>query len=219
MPSETMSLPLSAVLFSKLQKDILTGEIPSGSKLTEQKVCRRYDVSRTPVREALRQLEQEGLIKNIPNRGAFVLGLSDRDIIDMFDLRAYYEIQAAKWAVERMTKKEMVDFEETFDFMEFYTRKKDTEKMLSINMNFHRGLYTGAHNRMLLQTLTTYQLYIKYTAASALPDPSSYLAKVLEEHRAVFTAVKARDSERAEAAMREHMRCSKARRIAEMNNA
>ena len=72
---EKTSQPLSAGLYSELQKDILSGAIPDGSKLTEQVVCKRYNVSRTPVREAFRQLEADGLIENIPNRGAFVVGL------------------------------------------------------------------------------------------------------------------------------------------------
>ena len=211
--SDTMSMPLSVVLFSKIQKDILTGEIRQGEKLTEQRICERYKVSRTPVREALRQLEQEGLIENIPNRGAFVLGLSDQDVLDLFDLRASYEVQAVIWAVERMTKQEMEAFEETFEFMEFYTLKEDLEKMLKINMNFHRSIYKGTHNRMLLRTLNTYQLYTKYTDISEEPDPKDYLVKVLAEHREIFEAVKARDAEKAAAAMEVHINNSKDRRI------
>ena len=87
---EKTSQPLSAGLYSELQKDILSGAIPDGSKLTEQAVCKRYGVSRTPVREAFRQLEADGLIENIPNRGAFVTGLTKRDISDLFDLRILF---------------------------------------------------------------------------------------------------------------------------------
>ena len=84
---EKSNQPLSAGLYAELQKDILSGSIPDGSKLTEQAICKRYNVSRTPVREAFRQLEADGLIENIPNRGAFVTGLTRRDISDLFDLR------------------------------------------------------------------------------------------------------------------------------------
>ena len=219
MQSDTMSLPLSVVLFGKIQKDILTGEIKQGEKLTEQRICERYKVSRTPVREALRQLEQEGLIENIPNRGAFVLGLTDQDILDLFDLRTAYEVQAAVWAVERMTKKEMEAFEETFEFMEFYTMKEDIEKMLKINMNFHKSLYKGTHNRMLIQTLSTYQLYTKYTDRYEEKDPREYLKTVLEEHRNIFNAVKERDAQKAANAMEVHMNNSKKRRIEKLKRA
>ena len=88
--------PLSNTLFVQIQKDILSGKLPANSKLTEQAVCRQYDVSRTPVREAFRQLESDGLIENIPNRGAYVIGLSSRDISDLFDLRRTFEVKAAR---------------------------------------------------------------------------------------------------------------------------
>ena len=86
-PELESNQPLSNSLFVKVQKDILSGKIPANSKLTEQAICKKYNVSRTPVREAFRQLESDGLIENIPNRGAYVIGLSSRDISDLFDLR------------------------------------------------------------------------------------------------------------------------------------
>ena len=72
--------PLSAGLYAELQSDILSGAIPNSSKLTEQAICKKYNISRTPVREAFRQLEADGLIENIPNRGAFVAGTGNRMI-------------------------------------------------------------------------------------------------------------------------------------------
>ncbi len=207
------SAPLSSVLFSRIQKDILTGDIRPGEKLTEQRICDRYKVSRTPVREALRQLEKESLVENIPNRGAFVIGFTNQDIIDMFELRSTYEIQAVKWAVDRISDEEMEDLEETFEFMEFYTMKKDIDKMLNININFHQNIYRAAHNRMLLNTLSSYQLYVKYTNNFDYDDPEEYLETVLEEHRKIFMAIKSRDEMTAANAMKEHMERSKMRRI------
>ena len=205
--------PLSGILFRQIQKDILTGELIAGEKLTEQRICDRYKVSRTPVREALRQLEKESLIENIPNRGAFVIGFSNQDILDMFDLRASYEVLAVEWAIERMTDKELEAFEETFEFVEFYTMKKDIEKMLNININFHRNLHHATHNRMIQQTLSSYQLYIKYTNRRTYDNPEEYLSTVLEEHRRIVEAVKSRNTELGISAMREHMEKSKERRM------
>ena len=99
--------PLSAGLYTELQTGILSGAMPDGSKLTEQTICKQYNVSRTPVREAFRQLEADGLIENIPNRGAFVTGLTRRDISDLFDLRALFEVQAVEWAIKRMTSEDI----------------------------------------------------------------------------------------------------------------
>jgi GntR family transcriptional regulator, rspAB operon transcriptional repressor len=95
----------------------------------------------------------EGLVEMIPNRGAYVLGLSARDMDDMFILRKIYEVQAVRWAIERITDEEMAQLEETFDFMEFYTMKNDVEKMLNINVNFHQTIYKASHNRMLATSI------------------------------------------------------------------
>ena len=139
-PPETSggSMPLSSSLFTQLQTDILTGKIKSGEKLTEQKICEKYNVSRTPVREALRQLEMDGLVESIPNRGTFVIGFSQQDIDDMYQLRKVYEVQAVRWAINRISDEELDQLEETFEFMEFYTMKHDREKMLNINTYFHQ---------------------------------------------------------------------------------
>ena len=128
--------PLSNSLFVKVQKDILSGKIPANSKLTEQAICKKYNVSRTPVREAFRQLESDGLIENIPNRGAYVIGLSSRDISDLFDLRRTFEVQAVEWAIERMNDDEVNTLRENIEFMEFYTLKNDVDKVLYFNSAF-----------------------------------------------------------------------------------
>ena len=75
--------------------------------MTEKSICEKYNVSRTPVREAFKQLEADGLIKNIPNRGAYVRGLTVRDISDLFDLRCIFEVQAVEWAIDRMSDEEI----------------------------------------------------------------------------------------------------------------
>ena len=181
--------PISNSLLSKLQKDILTGKLKAGQKLTEQELCREYEVSRTPVREALRQLETDGLVENILNRGAFVIGMSEQDYEDMFEMRKIYEIQAVKWAIERITEEEMDRLEETFEFMEFYTLRKDIDKMLTINTGFHQVIYEASHNRMLRKLLSSYQSFLKYKGAEAVYE-DDYLQTVLEEHRDIFKAFK-----------------------------
>lgn len=202
--AKSQNLPISNNLFSQLQKDILLGKMRSGEKLTEQSICDKYKVSRTPVREALRQLEMEGLIETIPNRGAFIIGFSAQDMLDMYELRKAYEVQAVKWAIERITDEEMEDLEETFEFMEFYTQKNDIDKMLNINTGFHQLIYTASHNRMLQHVLSSYQIYIKHSRKSA-PYPTGYLADVLEEHRDIFEAFKNKDVEAGAKAMGNHM--------------
>jgi len=212
-------MALSSELYFNLRRDILQGKLRQGEKLTEHQICDEYKVSRTPVREAFRQLEIEGFIETIPNRGAFVTGFSARDIEDMYELRKAYEIISVKWAIERITDEEYEKLQEAFEFMEFYTQKRDTEKMLKINMSFHELIYKAAKNRMLYHILSSYQLYIKQSKAAgrrSAPDEdmsAGQLDEILAEHRAIFEAFQKRDPDAGVEAMSRHMDNAKRRGI------
>ena len=195
---------LSEDLAARIREDILSGKLKDRSKLTEQTICDQYKVSRTPVREALSKLEVEGLVESIPNRGAFVRGLSQQDMADILTMREIYEVQAVRWAVERITDEEMDELEENFEFMEFYTMKNDIEKMLNINRSFHQMIYRASHNRMLVQLLSAYQNYIRHDTG-ALSHTEDYLQTVLNEHRRIFLAIRERNEEEAIRAMTDHM--------------
>lgn len=209
--TEKGNAPLSTGLLGKLQKDILTGKLKPGEKLIEQELCKIYGVSRTPVREALRQLETDGLVENILNRGAFVVGMTEQDYEDMFELRKVCEIQAVKWAIERIDEKEMDKLEETFEFMEFYTWRNDIDKMLTINSGFHQVIYEASHNRVLNKMLSSYQSFLKYKGAESVYN-DDYLSTVLEEHRMIFKAFKDKDVEAGTQAMEIHINRAKERR-------
>jgi len=201
---------LSNSLFHQLRTDILQGKLKPGEKLTEQRVCKEYVVSRTPVREAFQKLENDGLIETIPNRGAFVVGVSDRDISDMYELRRAYEELAVRWAIERITDEEFEQLKEAYEFMEFYTMKKDIPKMLNINMQFHQIIYNAAHNRMLLHTLTNFQVYTKQRRGEKT-YADNYLEEVLAEHQEIFQAFVDHDAEAGAAAVGRHLENAKKR--------
>ena len=154
-------LPLAINIFIKLREEILQGMLKNGEKLTEQRICNKYNVSRTPVREAFRLLEQEGLIAMIPNRGAFVTGFEAQDVADMYEMRKVYEVLAFEWAIERITPEELEEIRNVYELMEFYTHKKEYEKSSEQNVHFHELLYRASHNRLLTQILTSYQYYTK----------------------------------------------------------
>lgn len=208
--NQKTSLSLSNNLFQQLRSDILQGKLKPGEKLTEQHICRQYAVSRTPVREAFQKLEIEGLIETVPNRGAFVIGITARDIEDMYELRKAYETVAVRWAIERITKEEFDTLREAYEFMEFYTMKQDAERMLSINMHFHELIYQAAHNHMLLHVLTSYQIYTKQTKTNHR-YLDGYLEQVLEEHRQIFQAFVDKDPEAGAAAIARHLENAKSR--------
>lgn len=209
--NEVSNAPISTSLLANLQRDILTGRLKPGQKIVEQELCNEYGVSRTPIREALRQLEADGLVENILNRGAFVIGMSDQDYEDMFDMRKAYEVQAVEWAIQRITEEEMERLEETFEFMEFYTMRNDIEKMLVINTGFHQIIYEASHNRMLQKQLASYQNFLKYKNSQVVRS-DSYLTTVLEEHRTIFKAFVDKAPREGALAMEIHMNRSKERR-------
>lgn len=206
--SKTVSLTTDLKL--RIEEDILSGKFRQGEKLVEQALCDRYEVSRTPVREALAQLGAEGLCESIPNRGCFVVGISDEEMQDIFTLRKIYEVQAVRWAIERITEDELDELEENFEFMEFYTMKKDVDKMLNINASFHKMIYKASHNRMLEQMLSSYQLYVKYSD-KFIDDEDEYLDTLLEEHRAIYQAFLNKNPDAGAKAMEVHMDNSLAR--------
>jgi len=212
MSENISNQPLSVRIYHEIRNEILSGEFKPESKLTEQYFCKKYSVSRTPVREAFRQLEADGLIENIPNRGAFVKGLSQRDISDIFDLRALLEIKAVEWAIKRMSDEEIESLKEIMDFMEFYTLKEDADKVMQFNSKFHDTLYDGTGDRMLQRTLSVFQAYLKHSAPVRIYT-GDYLKTILAEHRAIFDAVESRNTAAGRRAMEKHMENSKLRRM------
>jgi DNA-binding GntR family transcriptional regulator len=212
--AETGTHPLSSDLFSELREDILAERLKPGERLTEQRVCETYKVSRTPVREALKQLAAEGLLEAIPNRGAFILGLSRSDMDDIFTLRGIYELQAVRWAIERITEERLAELDEILEFMEFYTERRDTKKMTEINANFHRLIYAASECRMLRHILSSYQVYVRYSRQTR-PYREEELPVIFAEHKRIFDAFHAADAEAGVRAMRAHIENSRARALGE----
>lgn len=196
--------PLAANLLSSLRNDILNHKIKNGEKLLEQKICDEYKVSRTPVREAFIQLELEGLVENIPNRGAFAIGFSKQDIEDIFYLRKSYEIVAVKWAIERMSDQELESLNEAYEFMEFYTKRRDYQKILTINAKFHELIYKATKSRILYQTLIKYHSYI--TPNKIENDKmDEYLDSVLIEHKHIYESIASKNLEAGTASIETHL--------------
>lgn len=191
-------------IYEVLTRDILTGVYPKGSKLPESMICGRFHASRTPVREAFRLLEIDGILSAIPNKGDFVRGFDEQEIQDMLVLSARAEISAAAWAAERIGEEQMDELTEVFRYAEFYTRTNDIPKMIDINQAFHIAIYQGTNDALLERRQIKYQTFASFCAP---PNYfiKDYLSNVLEEHRRVFNALEHRDSEGAKMAMQFHM--------------
>ena len=191
--------------------DILTGVLRPGQRIIEQKLCEKFGMSRTPVREILSRLAAGGLVELIPNRGAFVRGITQRDVDDIVYMKSLLYPQCVKWAIERITDEEYAMLEETFAFMEFYTATEDFEKMQKINRGFDAIIYNASHNAEMEAALLKYDFIMRY-ANLEVQYPLNYLTSVLEEHRAIFHAFRDRKPEAGAEAAQVHVYKSMLRR-------
>ena len=202
---------MAQIAEENIEIDIITGKIPSGKRINEQSLCKAYNMSRTPIREILRRIEGNGLVKSIPNRGVFAVGLTQEALDDLFYLKTILEVQCVRWAVERIDEHQMNLLEETFDFMQFYTMSNDLDKILRINEGFDTIIYNSAHNKELETRLNRYNFLIKHANAE-VKYPLNYLPTVLEEHRAIFEAFKSKNPDAGAEATEIHMYKSMLRR-------
>lgn len=199
---------LTAIIFERVREDILNGKYSNGDKIVEAKLAEELGVSRTPVREALKQLELDGLVESLPNRGVVVKGITDQDIVDIYTIRLATEAIAARWAVERMDDSEIEQLKEIYDLMEFYTFKEDVEKTFELNTKFHETMYRGTKSRYLEHVLKDFQLFIKSTRNESLKSEGR-IDNALEEHKRILDAFMRRDADSAVDALVNHIINSK----------
>lgn len=195
---------LTSLIFEKIREDILNGRYACGDKLVEIKLADELGVSRTPVREALKQLELDGLVDNIPNRGVVVKGITKEDIDDILTIRLCIEGLVGQWAAERITDIEIKQLEEIYDLMEFYSSKKDVDKLFELNTKFHETLYHIAKSRYLEGILNDFQLFIKSARNSSL-KVEGRMECALDEHKNIVNALREHDVERTKEALIKHI--------------
>ena len=191
-------------IFEKIRQDIMEGKYKRGDSLVEQKLAEEFNVSRTPIREVMRQLEFDGLVKSIPNRGVFVNGITQGDIEDIYQIRQRIEGLAAIWAVERMTDDELGELRNTYELMEFYTSRGNIDKVAELNTYFHEVIFKGAKSKFLKRTLMNFQVYIRW-ARNASIKMEGRAEEALKEHKAIVEAFEKRDVHLAEQSVMGHV--------------
>lgn len=191
-------------VFHKIRDDILNGNYKENTELKEVAIGREMGVSRTPVREALRQLELEGLVRIVPNRGAYVTGIQANDVHDIYMIRARLEGLCAQWACEKITQEQMSALEENVYVAEFHARKGNMEQMAELDNQFHRTLYESCHSKMLEHLLIDYHQYVMRIRRRTLSTPERAIASN-QEHRGIMEAIKSKDPALAEKLASEHM--------------
>jgi DNA-binding GntR family transcriptional regulator len=198
-------LPLFAALMAKIEADILDGRLRAGERLEELALSKKYAVSRTPIREALRQLASAKLVDIRPRLGAVVARPTGGEVIDLFEVVAELEGVAAALAAERMTAGDRIAIHAAHDASRKSATGSDAETYYRINKVFHRAIHEAAHNLVLAEQieildkrLAPYRRFITFRPGRT--------QEALMEHDAVVEALSARDGSKARAAMVEHVR-------------
>lgn len=195
---------LVARVYQELRREIVEGNLAPGAPLVEAKISEELGVSRTPVREALRLLEQDGLVDTIPNKCSVVVGIDPQDISDTYDFRIPTFGLCAKWATERMNEEQIEQLRSLLELQEYYLSKGDFDKVCENDTKFHDLLYAGCQSRAVTQTMRNLHMLSQRAREVAFRDDAR-TAESVSEHRAIFDALSARDAEAAREAAQIHL--------------
>jgi len=190
-------------VFNKLRGDILSGRYKEHEELKEVAIGQELGVSRTPVREAFRQLELEGLIQIIPNKGAYVTGITLKDVQDIYIIRSRLEGLCARWACENITQEQMEEMEENVYLAEFHASKGHMDQMAEMDNRFHEIIYEACASKMLEHLLKDYHKYVLRVRKKTLSTDRGNVSN--NEHRQIMEAIKSGNADLAEELAHTHM--------------
>jgi DNA-binding GntR family transcriptional regulator len=187
---------MADTVFDRIEADILNGNLKRGDLLTELKLCEMLSVSRTPVREALNRLRQEGLIEE-SGKGAVVMGITERDINDIYEIRLRVEGLATAMCAEVVTDAQLKQLEETVALQEFYTGRGEVDSIRNLDSEFHRLIYSYCGSRVLSDLLSDLHRKVQRFRRASVKNPERARAAV-KEHAEILDALKNHDRDRAE---------------------
>ena len=200
MTGKTDSLAERA--YAAIRRLIVTLDLEPGSVINERELVERLGIGRTPVREALRRLAQEGLVEVYPRRGMFVTDVDVRRLAQLSEVRAVLEPEAARLAAERLAEPGRAELEELVD--ELDADELDEQALMALDERIHRAVYRWARNDLLEATLEQYYVLALRIWTIAL-DRRHELHDAVQEHRALLEAIRDGDGERAAATVRAHV--------------
>ncbi|MDE2605336.1 MAG: GntR family transcriptional regulator [Burkholderiales bacterium] len=189
---------------ARLRERIFAGELPPGSFLDEVKLAEQLEISRTPLREALKVLTAEGLVRHEPRRGCFVAEVTEQDLDEIFPVIALLEGRCAFEAAQNATDADLAVLEDLHDKLARHAKARRINAYYEANYAIHEAIIALAGNRWLAGVIGDLRKILKLARQQQLHAPGR-LEQSLSEHLAVFAALKARDPEGAEAAMRTHL--------------
>lgn len=201
--AEFKTVSLADQVFEKLETDIITGVYPRGEILTELRLVEELGVSRTPIREALRRLEQEHLIAE-SGKGSVVLGITVEDLLDIMEIRHRVEGLATYYATLNMTQEELEQLRGITDLQDFYYTKRDLERLRQMDDKFHNMIYKLSGRSVLRDTLQPlHRKTQRYRRQSISND--ARLALSIQEHKAIFEAMAEKNADKAAELMTKHI--------------
>ena len=187
-----------------LREQIFAGELPPGTFLDETALCDRLEISRTPLREALKVLTAEGLLRHEPRRGCFVSEVTEQDLDDIFPVIALLEGRCAFEAARQATDADMSALTSLHERLNGHAAAGRINDYYATNFAIHEAIIALADNRWLAQAIADLRKILRLARLQQLHAPGR-LTQSLAEHMSIFAALKSRDSEGAEAAMRTHI--------------
>jgi DNA-binding GntR family transcriptional regulator len=193
--------------YEEIRRQILQGELLPSSPLSEHQLAATLQLSRTPVREAIKRLEKEGLVRSIPSRGTFIAELTAHDILEIYQVRERLESLAARIAAEQMSDEEIQALEQELALSERCATEGRSGETLESDIRFHKVIITATQNKRLGSILATLDDQM-YRIRKILPRSAERLAETLHEHHVIVEQIKVRDAGGAEQAMEQHLRAS-----------
>ncbi len=181
------STSLADQVFERLENDIIQGVYPKGEILTELKLVEQLGVSRTPIREALRRLEQERLIADT-GKGSLVLGITEEDLRDIMNIRQRIEGLAAYYATVNLTQEGRAELAHLVDLQDFYFEKMDTEHLRHVDDQFHDLIYRLSRRTVIMDTLIPLHRKTRRYRRIAMEDRAR-TTETMKEHRAIYEAI------------------------------
>ncbi|SEK58628.1 GntR family transcriptional regulator [Roseovarius nanhaiticus] len=208
-------LPPGQDAYQQIVSDIRAGNLLPGDRLTEVDLAARFGMSRTPVREAIRQLEADGLVMHTPRLGATIRTLDHSEISELYDMRAVLESTAARFAARAGSGVELSEIETIQAAM---SAARSSEERYRQNQNFHAAILDAARNRFLLRAVQSVQKTLLILGRSTMEEPKR-AEDAVREHAAIVTALRSRDEDEAERAMRLHIQGAHAARLRQLRDA
>ena len=205
------STSLADQVFDKLENDIIQGVYPKGEILTELKLVEQLGVSRTPIRDALRRLEQERLIADT-GKGSLVLGITDDDLLDIMNIRERIEGLVAYYAAKNITPEGIAELKHLTDLQDFYFTKWDTERLRQVDDEFHDAICRLSNRTVISDTLTPLHRKTRRYRRIAMEDRAR-TTQTTKEHFEIYRAIASGDADLAKKLMKQHIVNAKAHMI------